>query len=76
MVVWSFWAFPRIWFFFNYTFNNDTWKKWFGPKEEDEKGKDKKSEDSDDEESDGTEGDGTTPKKVEKAQADPDGYRV
>lgn len=52
------------------------WKKWFGPKEEDEKGKDKKSEDSDDEESDGTEGDGTTPKKVEKAQADPDGYQV
>ena len=43
---------------------------------EDEKGKDKKSEDSDDEESDGTEGDGTTPKKVEKAQADPDGYQV
>ena len=29
-----------------------------------------------DEESDGTEGDGTTPKKVEKAQADPDGYQV
>lgn len=40
------------------------------------KRKDKKSEDSDDEESDGTEGDGTTPKKVEKAQADPDGYQV
>ena len=54
-------AFPGYGSSFNYTFNNDTWKKWFGPKEEDEKGKDKKSEDSDDEESDGTE-DGTTPR--------------
>ena len=60
---------------FNYTFNNDTWKKWFGPKE-DEKDKDKKeSEDGDGEDSEGTE-DGTTTKKVEKAQADPDGYQV
>ena len=59
----------------NYTFNNDTWKKWFGPKE-DEKDKDKKeSEDGDGEDSEGTE-DGTTTKKVEKAQADPDGYQV
>ena len=77
---WSYGRFGRFQGYgssFNYTFNNDTWKKWFGPKEEDEKGKDKnKSEDSDDEESDGTEGDGTTPKKVEKAQADPDGYQV
>ena len=51
-------------------------KKWFGPKE-DEKGKDKKeSEDGGDEDSDGSAEDGTTTKKVEKAQADPDGYQV
>lgn len=43
---------------------------------EDEKDKDKKeSEDGDGEDSEGTE-DGTTTKKVEKAQADPDGYQV
>lgn len=75
---WSYGRFGRFQGYgssFNYTFNNDTWKKWFGPKE-DEQGKDKKSEDGEDEDADGTEGDGTTPKKVEKAQADPDGYQV
>ena len=75
---WSYGRFGRFQGYgssFNYTFNNDTWKKWFGPKE-DEKDKDKKeSEDGDGEDSEGTE-DGTTTKKVEKAQADPDGYQV
>lgn len=70
---WSYGRFGRFQGYgssFNYTFNNDTWKKWFGPKE-DEKDKDKKeSEDGDGEDSEGTE-DGTTTKKVEKAQADP-----
>ena len=75
---WSYGRFGRFQGYgssFNYTFNNDTWKKWFGPKE-DEKDKDKKkSEDGDGEDSEGTE-DGTTTKKGEKAQADPDGYQV
>ena len=75
---WSYGRFGRFQGYgssFNYPFNNDTWKKWFGPKE-DEKDKDKKeSEDGDGEDSEGTE-DGTTTKKVEKAQADPDGYQV
>ena len=75
---WSYGRFGRFQGYgssFNYTFNNDTWKKWFGPKE-DEKDKDKKeSEDGDGEDSEGTE-DETTTKKVEKAQADPDGYQV
>ena len=76
---WSYGRFGRFQGYgssFNYTFNNDTWKKWFGPKE-DEKGKDKKeSEDGGDEDSDGSAEDGTTTKKGEKAQADPDGYQV
>ena len=76
---WSYGRFGRFQGYgssFNYTFNNDTWKKWFGPKE-DEKGKDKKeSEDGGDEDSDGSAEDGTTTKKVEKAQAYPDGYQV
>lgn len=42
---WSYGRFGRFQGYgssFNYTFNNDTWKKWFGPKEE--QGKDKKKE--------------------------------
>ena len=34
---WSYGRFGRFQGYgssFNYTFNNDTWKKWFGPKEE------------------------------------------
>ena len=76
---WSYGRFGRFQGYgssFNYTFNNDTWKKWFGPKEDAEQDKNKKdSEDGDGEDSEGTE-DGTTIKKVEKAQADPDGYQV
>lgn len=74
---WSYGRFGRFQGYgssFNYTLNNDTWKKWFGPKE-DEKDKDKKKE-SDDEEDMSLEGEETTTKKVEKAQADADGYQV
>ena len=76
---WSYGRFGRFQGYgssFNYTFNNDTWKKWFGPKE-DEKGKDKKKGDGEDDDAEGTDGeDGTATKKVEKAQADSDGYQV
>ncbi|WP_301910883.1 putative LPS assembly protein LptD [Bacteroides congonensis] len=76
---WSYGRFGRFQGYgssFNYTFNNDTWKKWFGPKE-DEQGKDKKKGDGEDDDAEGTDGeDGTVTKKVEKAQADPDGYQV
>ena len=63
---------------FNYTFNNETWKKWFGPKDDkDQKDKDKdqNGEDSEDTVDTGS-GSGTTSKTVEKAQADADGYQV
>lgn len=61
---------------FNYSFNNDTWKKWFGPK--DEKGaNDKKDEKKPGEDADEmTDGNGQTEKKVEKAKVDADGYQV
>ena len=76
---WSYGRFGRFQGYgssFNYTFNNDTWKKWFGPKE-DEQGKDKKKGDGEDDDAEGSDGeDGTVTKKVEKAQADPDGYQV
>ncbi|WP_289198025.1 putative LPS assembly protein LptD [Bacteroides acidifaciens] len=76
---WSYGRFGRFQGYgssFNYTFNNDTWKKWFGPKE-DEQGKDKKKGDGEDDDAEGADGeDGTITKKVEKAQADPDGYQV
>ena len=75
---WSYGRFGRFQGYgssFNYTFNNDTWKKWFGPKEDAEKDKDKKDKAEGDEESDDTEN-GTAPKKVEKAKADSDGYQV
>ena len=74
---WSYGRFGRFQGYgssFNYTFNNDTWKKWFGPKEDEDK--DKKKPEGDDEDSEGSEEDGTVTKKVENAQADPDGYQV
>ena len=61
---------------FNYTFNNETWKKWFGPKDDkDQKDKDKVQNGEDSEDMDAGNDTGTT-KKVEKAQADADGYQV
>ncbi|WP_321481354.1 putative LPS assembly protein LptD [uncultured Bacteroides sp.] len=60
---------------FNYTFNNDTWKKWFGSKDEKN---DKKKGVSDGESTDIQEEESDTqskPKKVEKAKVDADGYQ-
>ena len=74
---WSYGRFGRFQGYgssFNYTFNNDSWKKWFGPKDDVEKDKNKNAED-DGEESEDVEG-GKKEKKVEKAQADSDGYQV
>lgn len=61
---------------FNYTFNNETWKKWFGPKDDkDQKDKDKDQNGEDSGDMDAGNDTGTT-KTVEKAQADADGYQV
>ncbi|MEG1659063.1 MAG: putative LPS assembly protein LptD [Bacteroides sp.] len=80
---WSYGRFGRFQGYsssFNYTFNNGTWKKWFGPKEEDNKNKDKKKgkiNGEDDEELASDEKTNKQPeKKVEKAKADRDGYQV
>ena len=56
---------------FNYTFNNDTWKKWFGPKEE----KKKENNNGQENEEDAAIGQEPEQKKVEKAKADADGYQ-
>ena len=56
---------------FNYTFNNETWKKWFGKKDEEEKGTAAAEGEENGEAALGTE----TEKKVEKAKADADGYQ-
>ena len=78
---WSYGRFGRFQGYsssFNYTFNNDTWKKWFGPKEdENKKDKDKNSSDTTGEDELGSTNDsGQQEKKVEKAKADSDGYQV
>ena len=78
---WSYGRFGRFQGYgssFNYTFNNDSWKKWFGPKDDTtDKNKDKKNDSGDDGEE--TTGDGetdqTATKKVEKAKSDSDGYQ-
>ncbi len=58
---------------FNYTFNNETWKKWFG-KDKNET-KDKESTETDSEDGYGL--DDQIPKKtVKEAEADADGYQV
>lgn len=57
---------------FSYTFNNDSWKKWFGPKEDTTTPKDtppaNTSEDGTTDEA------GITKKEEKKADVDPDGY--
>ncbi|MDL2291568.1 LPS-assembly protein LptD, partial [Bacteroides sp. OttesenSCG-928-F21] len=61
---------------FSYTFNNDTWKKWFG-KEEEEK-KDEKPEGEQDENKplgNSEDEEGAPTKKVVKAKAGADGYQ-
>ncbi|WP_321334796.1 putative LPS assembly protein LptD [uncultured Bacteroides sp.] len=63
---------------FNYSFNNDTWKKWFGPKDEkaDEKNKEKKDGEKPNSETDTEGGGNSTEKKVEKTKVDADGYQM
>lgn len=77
---WSYGRFGRFQGYsssFNYTLNNDTWKKWFGPKEDkDAKDKDKAGDTTDEEGEDVTNDSGQPEKKVEKAKADSDGYQV
>lgn len=66
----------------SYTLNNDTWKKWFGPKDEqtDDKSKNKKNEnldayrDDDDWNEEEEEEDKSGIRKKEKATIDADGY--
>ena len=65
---------------FNYTFNNDTWKKWFGPKDEEMNGKNQEDRDRDQGLDGGDEsmgmGDGRdSGKKTKKAKAASDGYQ-
>ncbi len=80
---WSYGRFGRFQGYsgsFSYTLNNDSWKKWFGPKDEkDSKGdKDKKNENLDEYSDDGNENteeeDNSGLRKTEKAAIDPDGY--
>lgn len=53
----------------SYTFNQDTWKKWFGKKEEETKEPEKKEENTEN-----TEEKTTAKKKEKKAELDEDGY--
>ena len=56
---------------FSYTFNNETFKKWFGPKENGEEGNDEEENEST---AETNESNRQTEKKSEKAEKDPDGY--
>ena len=58
---------------FNYTLNNDTWQKWFGPKDDSNEKKEQKEAEEDGDDMATTD---VTEKKVEKAQSDADGYQV
>ena len=64
---------------FNYTFNNDTWKKWFSPEEVNGKSQKDRDKDQGNESPgmDGTTGSegGNNKNKKQKAQADADGYQ-
>ncbi len=73
---WSYGRFGRFQGYgssFNYTFNNDTWKKWFGKDKDKEE---KKKGSGEDDEEDDEDVAAVEEKKVEKAQADADGYQV
>ena len=59
---------------FSYTFNNETFKKWFGPKEEKEGENDEEGEEEDESMADNVNSNRQTEKKAEKAEKDPDGY--
>ena len=56
---------------FSYTFNNETFKKWFGPKEDD---KNREGEDDDDDDADDNPDKTSQEKVAEKAEKDLDGY--
>lgn len=61
---------------FNYSFSNDTWKKWFGPKEDKDANKDGNPPPSETENPEEEfNPDGTPIKRVEKATANADGYQ-
>lgn len=59
---------------FSYTFNNETFKKWFGPKEDKEKGQQGNEDPEEDETDDMPAKETPKEKKQEKATMDPDGY--
>ena len=78
---WSYGRFGRFQGYsgsFSYTFNNDTFKKLFGKKEEEEKNKDNKGkEENEDEETDEEteeQNNNSNMRKTEKASVDSDGY--
>lgn len=81
---WSYGRFGRFQGYgssFSYTFNNETWKKWFGNDEEDTGSG--KSEREKEEESvageaaqEGNEDTSDEQKRIEKAEVDKDGYQV
>ena len=63
---------------FNYTFNNDTWKKLFGSKDDEDQKGNEDGQSGDGEEDDSVIGkdSGSNEKTVKKAEADADGYQV
>lgn len=78
---WSYGRFGRFQEYsgsFSYTLNNDTFKKLFGKKEEDEKNKDNKgkeeNEDEETEEETEEQNNNSNMRKTEKASVDSDGY--
>lgn len=78
---WSYGRFGRFQGYsgsFSYTLNNDTFKKLFGKKEEDEKNKDNKgkeeNEDEETEEETEEQNNNSNMRKTEKASVDSDGY--
>lgn len=78
---WSYGRFGRFQGYsgsFSYTLNNDTFKKLFGKKEEDEKNKDNKgkeeNEDEETEEETEEQNNNSNMRKMEKASVDSDGY--
>ena len=78
---WSYGRFGRFQRYsgsFSYTLNNDTFKKLFGKKEEDEKNKDNKgkeeNEDEETEEETEEQNNNSNMRKTEKASVDSDGY--
>lgn len=79
---WSYGRFGRFQGYsgsFSYTFNNDTWKKWFGSKEDEGTSKDGESDEFDDdylteEEQEELRRKQSQPRKKEKASLDDDGY--